>query len=91
MSSKNLVGNPMFGPQRIACQSKGEAGLAAQSDIFDRPTPNGGKTSIALEKLALCDEVKLVSIFHWEVFEPDSLKISPTNKIPAIEHRGWSV
>jgi GST-like protein len=47
-------------------------------------TPNGRKASIMLEELGVPYAVKPVNIGKDEQFEPDYLKISPNNKIPAI-------
>ena len=47
-------------------------------------TPNGYKASIMLEEVGLPYEVQPVDIGKGEQFEPDFLKISPNNKIPAI-------
>lgn len=56
-------------------------------------TPNGFKASIALEELGLPYRVRPVDISKDEQFNPDFLKISPNNKIPAIvdEDNGLSV
>lgn len=48
------------------------------------PTPNGWKISIALEEMGLPYEVKPVNIGAGEQFNPDFLKISPNNRMPAI-------
>jgi GST-like protein len=53
-------------------------------DLYTAPTPNGYKPSIALEELALPYRVHLVDIRTGVQFEPDFLRISPNNKIPAI-------
>jgi GST-like protein len=47
-------------------------------------TPNGRKISVALEEMELPYTVKTVNISKGEQFNPDFLKISPNNKIPAI-------
>lgn len=49
------------------------------------PTPNGQKVAIALEELALPYRVVPVDITSGQQFEPEFLRISPNNKIPAIE------
>ena len=56
-------------------------------DLYTWGTPNGRKVSIALEELALPYEVHPVNIVKDEQFEPEFLKISPNNKIPAIVDR----
>ena len=58
-------------------------------DLYYWPTPNGWKVSILLEELGVPYEVKYVNIGKGEQFEPDFLKISPNNRMPAIvDHRG---
>tara|TARA_R110002073_G_scaffold289878_15_gene454837 strand:- start:4387 stop:5115 length:729 start_codon:yes stop_codon:yes gene_type:complete len=52
--------------------------------LYYWPTPNGWKISIALEEMALPYEVRLVNIGTGEQFEPDFLRISPNNRMPAI-------
>jgi GST-like protein len=53
-------------------------------DLYYWPTPNGWKISIMLEELGLPYSVKLIDITKGAQFEPDFLKISPNNKMPAI-------
>ena len=52
--------------------------------LYTWSTPNGRKVSIALEELALPYEVIPVNIGEKAQFDPEFLKISPNNKIPAI-------
>ncbi|WP_145136237.1 glutathione S-transferase family protein [Roseomonas gilardii] len=47
-------------------------------------TPNGRKISVALEEMGLSYTVKTVDITRNQQFEPDFLRISPNNRIPAI-------
>ena len=47
-------------------------------------TPNGRKISVALEEMALPYTVKTINIAKNEQFNPDFLRISPNNRIPAI-------
>ena len=47
-------------------------------------TPNGRKVAILLEELGIDYNVHSVNIGKDEQFDPDFLKISPNNKIPAI-------
>lgn len=56
-------------------------------DLYTWTTPNGRKVSIALEEMGLDYEVHAVNIGKDEQFQPDFLKISPNNKIPAIVDR----
>ncbi len=56
-------------------------------DLYTWTTPNGRKASIMLEEVGLAYEVHAVDITKGEQHEPDFLKISPGNKIPAIVDR----
>jgi GST-like protein len=47
-------------------------------------TPNGRKVSVALEEMALPYTVRPVNIMEGEQHDPEFLRISPNNKIPAI-------
>ena len=49
------------------------------------PTPNGWKVSIALEEMGLPYELRPVNIGAGEQFAPEFLRISPNNRMPAIE------
>jgi GST-like protein len=60
-------------------------------DLYTAPTPNGFKASIALEEMGLPYVVKRVNLRHGEQFAPEFLRISPSNKIPAIVDEGLSV
>ncbi len=58
-------------------------------DLYFWPTPNGWKISIALEEMALDYQTHLVNIGAGEQFQPNYLKISPNNRMPAIvDHDG---
>ena len=46
--------------------------------------PNGRKISVALEEMGLTYTVHPVNIFKGEQFDPAFLKMSPSNRIPAI-------
>lgn len=52
--------------------------------LFFWPTPNGHKVTIALEEMGLPYEIRPVNIGTGEQFEPDFLRISPNNRMPAI-------
>ena len=52
--------------------------------LFAFDTPNGRKISVALEEMNLPYQVNFINITKDEQFNPDFLKISPNNKIPAI-------
>jgi GST-like protein len=53
-------------------------------DLYFWTTPNGYKVTILLEELGLPYNVVPVHIGKGEQFNPDFLKISPNNKIPAL-------
>jgi GST-like protein len=53
-------------------------------EVYTWPTPNGHKIHIALEELGLSYRAIPVDIGKGEQFEPDFLRISPNNKVPAL-------
>lgn len=53
-------------------------------EIYIWPTPNAHKITIMLEETGLDYNVNFVNIGKGEQFEPDFLKISPNNRMPAI-------
>ena len=53
-------------------------------DVYSWPTPNGHKIHIMLEECGLPYRAIPVNIGRGDQFEPDFLKTSPNNKIPAI-------
>lgn len=53
-------------------------------DLYYWTTPNGHKISIALEEMGLEYQVFPINILDNDQFQPDFLRISPNNKIPAI-------
>ncbi len=53
-------------------------------DLYYWPTPNGHKIPLFLEEAGLPYTIKPVDIGKGAQFEPDFLKISPNNKMPAI-------
>jgi GST-like protein len=58
-------------------------------DLYSCATPNGQKIHIMLEETGLAYRVHWVDIDLGEQFDPEFLKISPNNKIPAIvDHEG---
>ena len=58
-------------------------------DLYTWPTPNGHKIHIMLEETGLPYKVFPVNISAGEQFDPDFLKISPNNRMPAmIDHDG---
>src|ERR1700733_10553904 len=56
-------------------------------DLYFWATPNGYKVAILLEELGLPYNVVPIHIGKGEQFNPDFLKISPNNKIPALVDR----
>ena len=58
-------------------------------ELYTAATPNGQKIHIMLEECGLDHEEHWVDIDRGEQFDPDFLKISPNNKIPAlVDHDG---
>ena len=53
-------------------------------DLYTWPTPNGHKVHIMLEETGLAYNVIAVDINNGDQFDPDYLKISPNNKMPAM-------
>jgi GSH-dependent disulfide-bond oxidoreductase len=53
-------------------------------DLYTWPTPNGHKVHIMLEETGLTYNVIPINISKGDQFDPDFLKISPNNKMPAI-------
>ena len=53
-------------------------------DLYYWGTPNGLKIAIALEEMGLDYDVTPINILEDDQFQPDFLRISPNNKIPAI-------
>ena len=53
-------------------------------ELYYWPTPNGHKISIMLEECGLDYEVKTVDIGAGDQFDPEFLRISPNNRMPAI-------
>jgi len=52
--------------------------------LYSLPTPNGQKVSICLEEMNLGYEPHTINIMQNDQMDPDFLKISPNNKIPAL-------
>src|SRR6201993_1149599 len=53
-------------------------------ELWTWNTPNGRKISVALEEMGLPYTVRTVNISKDEQFNPEFLKISPNNRMPAI-------
>lgn len=56
-------------------------------DLYYWPTPNGHKITLFLEETGLHYRIVPVDIGRGEQFEPDFLRVSPNNRIPAIVDR----
>ena len=53
-------------------------------DLYTWATPNGRKASVMLEEVDLPYTEHAINISKGDQFEPEFLKISPNNRIPAI-------
>lgn len=53
-------------------------------ELFYWPTPNGHKITLFLEESGLEYKITPINISKGEQFQPEFLKISPNNRIPAI-------
>ncbi len=53
-------------------------------DLYYWPTPNGHKITLFLEEAGLPYRIVPVDIGRGQQFDPEFLKISPNNRIPAI-------
>src|SRR5207244_7881826 len=69
---------------RPKAKNKKSAKSAKPIELYYWPTPNGFKISIMLEECGLPYVLKPVNISKGEQFNPDFLKISPNNRMPAI-------
>jgi GST-like protein len=56
-------------------------------ELYYWPTPNGHKITMFLEEAGLDYEIRPVNISTGEQFQPDFLKISPNNRMPAMIDR----
>ena len=56
-------------------------------DLYTWPTPNGHKVHIMLEEIGLEYNVIPINIGEGDQFDPEFLKISPNNKMPAMVDR----
>ncbi len=65
-------------------RAKGRVKAAKPIELYYWPTPNGFKISIMLEECKLPYTMIPVNISKGEQFNPDFLKISPNNRMPAI-------
>ena len=53
-------------------------------DLYTWPTPNGHKVHIMLEEVGLEYKIIPINIGRGDQFDPEFLKISPNNKMPAM-------
>jgi len=53
-------------------------------ELYYWPTPNGKKVTILLEELGVPYEIKPVNIGRGDQFDPDFLRFSPNNRMPAL-------
>ena len=53
-------------------------------DLYYWPTPNGNKVTIMLEECRLDYTIYPINITAGDQFQPDFLKLSPNNRMPAI-------
>ncbi|RUO78826.1 thiol:disulfide oxidoreductase [Idiomarina tyrosinivorans] len=53
-------------------------------DLYYFPTPNGHKITLMLEECELPYTIHTVDITKGDQFDPEFLKISPNNKMPAL-------
>ena len=88
------------GKREVASKERGPAGRRSASakpakarsaparqrpiEHYYWPTPNGWKTAIMLEECGLPYTLIPVNISKGDQFDPDFLKISPNNRMPAI-------
>ncbi|MGZ5924200.1 MAG: glutathione S-transferase N-terminal domain-containing protein, partial [Rhizomicrobium sp.] len=53
-------------------------------ELFYWPTPNGKKVMILLEELGVPYTIKATNIGRGDQFDPEFLKFSPNNRMPAL-------
>ncbi len=53
-------------------------------DLYTWPTPNGHKVHIMLEEVGIEYKIIPINIGRGDQFDPDFLRISPNNKMPAM-------
>jgi len=53
-------------------------------DLYYWPTPNGNKITMMLEECGLDYTIHPINITAGDQFQPDFLKLSPNNRMPAI-------
>jgi len=78
--SKTKIKTKTAAPKRAAPNKSSKKPI----EMYYWPTPNGWKVSIMLEECALPYTMVPVNIGKGEQFEPEFLRISPNNRMPAI-------
>jgi len=78
--SKTKIKDKTAAPTRAAPSKSSKKPI----ELYYWPTPNGWKVSIMLEECALPYTMVPVNIGRGEQFEPEFLRISPNNRMPAI-------
>jgi len=53
-------------------------------ELYTSPTPNGYKTSVALEELEIPYKVHVVNLMSGDQKKPEFLKLNPNGRIPVI-------
>src|SRR5271156_3467099 len=56
----------------------------AMLELHYWPTPNGRKVTILLEELGVAHKIVPMNIGRGDQFNPDILKFSPNNRMPAL-------
>src|SRR5450756_1803665 len=72
------------GKPKAKVAKKSAKKYAKPIELYYWPTPNGFKIWIMLEECGLPYKLIPVNISKGEQFNPDFLKISPNNRMPAI-------
>ena len=86
-SKQAAKSKPAGKAKQTKTKSKSSKPIAAKAkpiELYYWPTPNGFKISIMLEECRLPYTLMPVNISKGEQFNPDFLKISPNNRMPAI-------
>ena len=78
--SKTKIKTKTAAPKRAAPNKPSKKPI----EMYYWPTPNGWKVSIMLEECALPYTMVPVNIGKGDQFEPEFLRISPNNRMPAI-------
>jgi GSH-dependent disulfide-bond oxidoreductase len=86
ISSRPAKANRLFSraPAAMVAAAPAPEEKAAMIDLYTWPTPNGHKIHIMLEECGLAYTVHPIDIGAGDQFDPEFLKISPNNKMPAM-------